>query len=829
MNKKLNRIVSSMFVLLSATLLLSSCNVEEAFEGGLVGEDRVGVSAVGVDRSRDVVLRRVGVGLRDYALASQVAVLEQTGNLSDISGLAPGEITLNAGAFGTGVDVSGASEFISSAYCVDDDGLGYQVSYVSSRDGDGASFVRGLGRSQGASIAQGLLGDFSRGNLGVAGTNGKIALLNNASTTVPASCDADIPVGAAVIVLEGLSASAQFDEDESRIVYRSIDCIDTGFTGRILQQAVLRRDSDGNLSGGKTENGIVTQANIEGDLAATSASEEDVLEWIDVQQNCFEAGNNALVSSFADVTSVASQGVSDLSGANTALANATEIEIQCQGVLDGTALSSSEQAILTGDDAGARADLLAANPDLAQYQNCLGSEGQVELAEYQTSELGVMVCTGHPSLASFTPGNSIFPAIDADQFINPQHIIGIYTRDTLLPRGISSTGTNTSGEAEGTSSFFEWAVDCTWSEQLVISCGDIASVLGFDSSYQLTPASSSAITYTRQASVNSFAGSNVTQSETPPALGTITRSNVGAPSGTCIWERITNANGSCPIGETPAGGEPFITETETITVTSGINTPAPTTTVTTSSTPECEAFNCTAPEFLNVSTNTCETCPDGTQVNAAGDGCEPVVNGQCGSANGIETPSAPSSNLCSIGTATTVSDNGSSYSWTCNGSGSGASNASCSAPKEISGFGCPDNVISGGHSDAPLCQPNGPDTDCALGAGECVNGCCLPKDSDIPPQTCTLRVDARQLFFGGTVSIEAPISICGSTTHVSTVNPTIEMNVGQTVTYNINSCQNSSNQNVPCSGTGTATCLSAGAITFSATCNAEGSADGDFN
>lgn len=54
----------------------------------------------------------------------------------------------------------------------------------------------------------------------------------------------------------------------------------------------------------------------------------------------------------------------------------------------------------------------------------------------------------------------------------------------------------------------------------------------------------------------------------------------------------------------------------------------------------------------------------------------PLVNGSCGAASGTAASSTPSSNLCSTGTASSVSGSG-PWSWSCNGSGS---NASCSAP-----------------------------------------------------------------------------------------------------------------------------------------------------
>jgi len=56
----------------------------------------------------------------------------------------------------------------------------------------------------------------------------------------------------------------------------------------------------------------------------------------------------------------------------------------------------------------------------------------------------------------------------------------------------------------------------------------------------------------------------------------------------------------------------------------------------------------------------------------------PAVNGTCGSANGVAVSSAPTTNLCSIGTASSTSGSG-PFNWTCSGS-NGGTNASCSAP-----------------------------------------------------------------------------------------------------------------------------------------------------
>jgi hypothetical protein len=60
------------------------------------------------------------------------------------------------------------------------------------------------------------------------------------------------------------------------------------------------------------------------------------------------------------------------------------------------------------------------------------------------------------------------------------------------------------------------------------------------------------------------------------------------------------------------------------------------------------------------------------------------VNGKCGSANGVATSSAPVKNLCSAGNKTAVTSGTTTWTWKCIGL-YGGSNANCSAPKISSG------------------------------------------------------------------------------------------------------------------------------------------------
>ena len=62
-----------------------------------------------------------------------------------------------------------------------------------------------------------------------------------------------------------------------------------------------------------------------------------------------------------------------------------------------------------------------------------------------------------------------------------------------------------------------------------------------------------------------------------------------------------------------------------------------------------------------------------------------LVNGACGAANGIAVSSAPTTGLCSTGTASSVGGSG-PWSWSCTGS-NGGSTAQCSAPRQAGSMG----------------------------------------------------------------------------------------------------------------------------------------------
>jgi len=72
------------------------------------------------------------------------------------------------------------------------------------------------------------------------------------------------------------------------------------------------------------------------------------------------------------------------------------------------------------------------------------------------------------------------------------------------------------------------------------------------------------------------------------------------------------------------------------------------------------------------------TGDDSLPVDCSATKTEGLVNGSCGTAQGQLYSSVPSENLCSAGTPSSVTTNSTTYTWACNGSG-GGSNANCSS------------------------------------------------------------------------------------------------------------------------------------------------------
>ena len=78
---------------------------------------------------------------------------------------------------------------------------------------------------------------------------------------------------------------------------------------------------------------------------------------------------------------------------------------------------------------------------------------------------------------------------------------------------------------------------------------------------------------------------------------------------------------------------------------------------------------------------TCQGSNGGANAGCSANKQGVPVNGACGASNGASFATAPSTNLCSTGTATSVSGSG-PWTWSCQGS-SGGTTSSCSASKSV--------------------------------------------------------------------------------------------------------------------------------------------------
>ena len=169
-----------------------------------------------------------------------------------------------------------------------------------------------------------------------------------------------------------------------------------------------------------------------------------------------------------------------------------------------------------------------------------------------------------------------------------------------------------------------------------------------------------------------------------------------APSGLCtlgtpssVTSNVSNFTWSCSGVNNGQSTNCSATRTYTVTPSAGSNgTISPNTAQTvaygqgtsftaTPSTNYSAAFTSTCSGSANGNTYTVSSVASNCSVSVAFSNTP--VNGVCGSANGVSTSTQPSSNLCSAGTASSVSAGTNSFTWSCAGS-NGGQTPSCSAP-----------------------------------------------------------------------------------------------------------------------------------------------------
>ncbi len=96
-----------------------------------------------------------------------------------------------------------------------------------------------------------------------------------------------------------------------------------------------------------------------------------------------------------------------------------------------------------------------------------------------------------------------------------------------------------------------------------------------------------------------------------------------------------------------------------------------------------QRFSSGMPAAFSTSPSTCTPTTWSFYATLTSSSGNVVVNGACGSSNGAGLTGAPTSNLCSAGTASAVTGAG-PWNWTCAGFGGGTT-ASCSALLEVNG------------------------------------------------------------------------------------------------------------------------------------------------
>jgi len=171
------------------------------------------------------------------------------------------------------------------------------------------------------------------------------------------------------------------------------------------------------------------------------------------------------------------------------------------------------------------------------------------------------------------------------------------------------------------------------------------------------------------ASVSTIADSGNPSCNAPVACGS-------TPSGSTVMNTLSTTSGStsATVTQCPYGG----TQPTTTTV--------------------------TQIELCTNGTLSVQGSPVSTTTNSGSPTCNAAaVNGACGASNGTNVASAPTTGLCTTGTASSVSGSG-PFDWTCTGT-NGGSTASCSALLEINGScGSANNVTASSAPTTNLCS-----------------------------------------------------------------------------------------------------------------------------
>lgn len=174
--------------------------------------------------------------IHQYSSRSYNAFVSR-GDWIDQTITAPEVLTLN----GT------SSDYISSAYCLDDGGKHYHLTWFNSPDSSGQLSLKGLGSGSNGLISTNVQKLVNDSALAISGDNNAIQFQNGNNLTLSSSCNSEINIPEnSVVVAYELEPPQTADIASSKILYRTTACPD-GEQGTIVGSISVDHTTDGGL------------------------------------------------------------------------------------------------------------------------------------------------------------------------------------------------------------------------------------------------------------------------------------------------------------------------------------------------------------------------------------------------------------------------------------------------------------------------------------------------------------------------------------------------------------------------------------------------------
>ncbi|MAZ00216.1 MAG: hypothetical protein CMH32_06760 [Micavibrio sp.] len=622
-----------------------------------------------------------GAGL----LGSEARVKNYGQNLEGFAAAIQNEIVTGQGtgnAFLGGsdsVDAVLASNALSGAmmnemdavYC---DGSDLQLTWMDSRDADDNFFVKGLGRQAGERIVAGLSGRIDGAQIGV--YDGiSIQMADGTAQAVPSevncgSVAVDIPVGAPVMVFANIAAAAGQVDLAQRYEYRTEECGVDG-QGNPQSGSVLYRELK---QGNEILDSVLVSSNCSADVTG--------------QTDLALLGEALSHTNLTDGVNFAGSGATG-TAIETALENNLS-EVECREV---------EQAPNTDTDNDGINDTYVA-PDGATDQSYSTCSEAIALAQtnYDFNEVEAgsedwnvftTACGGASGSKNEEINGEVatisYPAYSGEVTYRQKVYVG------TLDDGTESETLQRVGKPEAQS------INCYRSNMATVSC-NAQRPADYGNGNTWTFKSGSGFDVERTETVTDFEDATTT----PPRPADPNYGSWAATAVDCVWtEEEVLGDDACPANHV-ATVDGLRTRDHNVTDLNGNTTPTAWTTITP---PTCVPVvnascnnsvrnGCSAgsandgahPDTGSEYRWRCDGSPSGVGSNSPMCAMTIPVDGQCGSADGTAVSSKPTSNLCSEGSASSVSGSG-PWTWSCN-STTGGANDSCSAEKSVPPGSC---------------------------------------------------------------------------------------------------------------------------------------------